>query len=152
MLNLSVIAAVISTAAAIVSWWKARRGAAVSPLKTDTSELARLVADAKRHAETAQRAALASLTHSKTSLAHSESAKKAAPSVIPEMISGVISAEPVVRKTRRELVADAARSPENLARVTKINEERALTSPLIPGNDQEAQTNHAAWRARMSKR
>jgi len=112
--------------------------------------------DADRHSQAAERAALGSLAHSRASLAHSLSAKQAAktqPLVIDGDTFGTeISPEPQ-KKSRRELIAEAAHAPEVQQRVDQINEHRARTSPLIPGNDPEAQgSNHAAWRARMSKR
>lgn len=114
----------------------------------------RHVLDAERHSQAAQRAALGSLAHSRASLAHSLSARQAAkiqPSVINGGTFGTEISPETPEKSRRELVAEAARSPENLARMAAISEHRARTSPLIPGNDPEAQTNHAEWRRRVNR-
>jgi hypothetical protein len=158
---LIVVASGISSGLAVLSWWKVRQ----TERKT-----AQHLLDAGRHGEAAQkaasasqacsesasRAALASKAHASVSLAHSLSVKKvvSAPSVQPSELSlgeipEAVSQIQTPIKTRRELVAEAARSPENEARVAEIDELRARTSPLIPVDSSAQGKSHAKWRERV---
>ncbi|MFI5094655.1 MAG: hypothetical protein ACHQIK_14540 [Candidatus Acidiferrales bacterium] len=94
--------------------------------------------DAERHSQAAQCAALAP-----------QAQPLEAPLILE--VSEVVSQPETPKKSRRELVAEAARSPENLARMAAIGEHRARTSPLIPGNNPLAQTDVAEFRKRHNK-
>ena len=145
-------ASAISVGAAVLSSRKAlqaQRIAAqyVTDAKQYSESAQTAVLAAQAHSESASRAALASKTHASVSFAHCESAKKVAQQPLV-----TVTTEPEPRKSRRDLIREAAHAPEVQQRIDEINEHRARTSPLIPGNDPEAQTDPMKWRARQQSK